>query len=223
MNRLLIGFVVMILSCSYHDSRLKIFNSKLNTDKANELTGLVGHFNVYLSELYPDLGDFDSRFTKLLADLEKNRYNVSGNHVLTDSVSKSVVDAYRLSGLDKELWIKQSEFDSISKNLASEQNEQVEELVIEENIIDSLALADTFELYHTNIYSGYHTGLSQFVNDEFIKEYLDAREKMGDLTLSVMIGAFIAWSDRVDYNDPILKRIVTMEVFVPIAYQSMKD
>ena len=213
----------MILSCSYHDSRLKIFNSKLNTDKANELTGLVGHFNVYLSELYPDLGDFDSRFTKLLADLEKNRYNVSGNHVLTDSVSKSVVDAYRLSGLDKELWIKQSEFDSISKNLASEQNEQVEELVIEENIIDSLALADTFELYHTNIYSGYHTGLSQFVNDEFIKEYLDAREKMGDLTLSVMIGAFIAWSDRVDYNDPILKRIVTMEVFVPIAYQSMKD
>jgi hypothetical protein len=210
MNKLLLGVLFVFLSCATGDSRLETFNTRLGEDKANDLTKLSVYFSSYLSDSYPELSNFNLRFGELLSDLKEYDYKVSNNIKLQDSISNEVISIYQLSGLKKDLWIRVKEFDSIY-NVS-------EEIFVS----DSTAFADTIESYQTNIYSDYHIGLSSFLDDKFIADYLDARNMMGDISLPVMIDEFIYRSNQVDYNDPILKRIVTLEIFVPIAYQSIK-
>ena len=214
MKRICIAIVLIATSCSIQKTRLQSFNESLGENKATELTTLVKYFESYLADLYPGLTGFDIRFKKLLTDLRSSEYRLNARMILNDSIVGLVTNIYQLGGLHEELWIRE---DSIEYSVNPEKT-----LNAEEDISDLDDLADSVILYRSNINSGYHKGLSKFKKDKFIKTYIDARESMGDFSSPLMADAFIAWSDRVDYNDPILKRIVTMEIFIPIAYISLE-
>ena len=222
MIRYVIIASILFASCSMRDNkRLFDFNTQLGINKSSTLDKITVSFEGYLTARYPELEkyDFHDKFCTFLHDIAEHDESYFMELSIPDSLASIIINDYQVSGLDKELYIKVTDPAYIAY-----QSSHIEVLIADSSGYNAEIETDpeSIELSDFNLFGDYHQALSMIQNDDFIASYVDAREGQGDMTLPMLLPTFIDYCDKVDYNDPVIKRIVTLEIFIQIVYASIK-
>ena len=222
MIRYLILVTILFTSCSLRDNkRLDDFNSHIGIKKSSALDKITASFEDYLSERYPELikHDFHDKFCCFLHDIAEHDASYLEELTIPDSLASIIVRDFQNCGLDKELFIK------VKDSAYMENQSSHVEVLSEESLSDNSDIEnnqDSLELSDFNLFGDYHQALLMIHDDDFISSYVEARENQGDMTLLMLLPTFIDYCDKADFNDPVIKRIVTMEIFIQIVYSSLK-
>ncbi len=219
MIRYLIFAAILMTGCSMTENqRLADFNEQLGHDKSLALNRITTSFEDFLLIHYPVTKDFNFRFCSFIDDLAQNKEDYIDKFLLTDSLASNIIADYQNSGLAKELWISVTDSAYIAFKSGGEEEILYAKGYDPENDFDTIPYTDLSDI---NLFGAYHQALSNIDDNDFISNYVAARESGGDMSYPILISAFLDFCNKTDYNDPIVKRIVTLELFIYLAYLSV--
>jgi len=199
------------------------------------LNTAVESFDQFLKTNYPDL-DNQSKRTKAFLEYLQANFEPDSTWNLPTKRNQQIISDFETSGLRKEIWVYgyeeyQPKYD-ISKILPHEERDtsniidlgELDDLFEEEILpisnIDSAEIARREEemeerirnSLHFNIYGQYLYGLNKYnLNETTIQGYVDAKVIAGDISPVLIASGLL--SQKIDFEDPFVKRILVTEFY----------
>jgi hypothetical protein len=218
---LLIILTLFLTENTYCQEPLQVFNEILGKDQALAFDQAVISFEKFLKINYPDQHSRVEQNSQFLKDFQSLYASGRPEWNFPDD-NQTVLNQWEESGLRKEirLWTNEKYFPYHLPDLGVYDSTGTFHFEIEEEIIpiphrDGQTVTEPMErdsFLISNTMGKYLYALDQCCSyDPIIYEYLDAMRMAGDISPSLMAGAFSTFGERL--SDPIVLRMIVAELY----------